>query len=54
MKRELNLPLLCKCNKVTCGEVDQLILKGNSDCLGEQEDGAAGLGVQVQIEFHHV
>lgn len=38
----------------TCSEVDQLKLKGNPDRFGKQEDGAAGLGVQVQIELHHV
>lgn len=43
----------CRC-VITCSEVDKLKLKGNPDHFGEQEDGAAGLGEQVEIEFHDV
>lgn len=39
---------------LTSSKVDMLELKRNPGQFGEQEDGATGLGVQVEIEFHHV
>lgn len=43
----------CRCG-ITCSEVDMLKLKVNPGHFGKQEDRAAGLRAQVQIEFHHV
>lgn len=55
MKPYLKPPVLCaQQSALTSNEVDMLELKRNPSQFGKQEDWAAGLGVQVEIEFHHV
>lgn len=54
MNSNLDSPVSVQRCGITCSEVHILKLKGNPGQLGEQEDGAAGLGVQVEIKFHHV
>lgn len=55
MKRFLPVPVsVSVCVAFTCREIDKLELKGNPDRFGKQEDGAAGLGMQVEVELHHV
>lgn len=51
----LKPPVLCaQQSALTSSDVDMLELKRNPGQFGKQEDWAAGLGVQVQIEFHCV
>lgn len=38
----------------TCDQVHMLELEGDADRFGKQEDGAAGLRQQVQVELHGV
>lgn len=38
----------------TCDEVHMLELEGDPDRFGKQEDAAAGLRQQVQVELHGV